>query len=286
MFTETQAKISTEKKRDDSTMIADARELLRCHPAGMSSKKLSVRLLKTKSMPKQLADTLISQFLGDRPEFIFENNRWKLIDNDPVDLNDVPFVVVDVETTGGFAGINRIIEIAAFRITGSKITAGTTSLVNPKCPIPPFISSLTGIRDEHVAEAPFMEEVLPGFFDFLGDSVFVGHSARFDYRFINEEAKLCGMPLMGNEIVCTVKLARRAFPGERSYGLDRMIERFSIDIDPKERHRGHGDAWATAKLLLLCLDKLRNAGIGTLGDLMVFNSMPPKQTASKYNIIT
>jgi len=275
-------KVETELKR--GAMIFAARDLLRAHPDGLTPKRLVRSLMRLKNTPDPIAEKLAAGLLGGLPEFEFTGERWQLACPEPVRLDTVPFVVVDVETTGGRPGYNRLIEVAAFRVIGGRITAGMTRLINPGRPIPLQISYLTGIYDVHVADAPPAEEVMPGFFEFLGDGIFVAHSARFDFGFLNAEAALCGLPFMRNETLCTVKLARRAFPGERSYGLDRMIEKFSIEIDPRERHRGHGDAWAAAKLLILCLERLAPAGITTLDHLLRFTAMPPKQTAAKYNL--
>ncbi len=275
-------KIETDLKRGG--MISDARDLLRAHPDGMTPKRLVRALMHLKNTPDHIANKLVADLLRGLTEFEFTGDRWLLACADPVRLDTVPFVVVDVETTGGRPGYNRLIEVAAFRVFGGRIVAAMTRLINPGRPIPLQISYLTGIYDIHVADAPPAEKVMPGFLEFLGDGVFVAHSARFDFGFLNAEAALCRLPPMRNEMLCTVKLARRVFPGERSYGLDRMIEKFSMEIDPRERHRGHGDAWAAAKLLILCLERLAPAGIRTLDDLLRFTAMSPKQAAAKLNL--
>ncbi|MFA6449456.1 MAG: exonuclease domain-containing protein [bacterium] len=260
-------------------MLADTRDMLRAYPEGLTAKRIARKLLHLANAPGPIANVLVSEILGDRPEFEFRENKWHLSPRDAVSLDAAEFVVVDVETTGGRPTNNRVIELAAFRVSAGRISESMTTLINPRQLIPFDITCLTGIRNEHVADAPFAEEVMPGFMNFLGDAVFVAHCARFDFGFLNAEAARCGLPPICNEVVCTVKLARRSFPGENSYGLDRMIERFSIEIDPKERHRGHGDAWAASKLLLLCLDRLREAGSGTLDELLTVVAMPPKRAA-------
>jgi DNA polymerase III epsilon subunit family exonuclease len=274
----------TEIETKKSRMIADTRDMLRAHPEGLTPRKIVNKLLHLKNTPDNIANKLIMEILGERDEFEFGGGFWRLAVRNPVGLNDVPFVVVDVETTGCRSDFNRVIEVAAFRVIGGDIVASMATLINPRCSIPPEITYLTGIRDAHVAGAPVAEEVMPGFLEFLGDSVFVAHSAKFDYSFLNAETLRCGLPPIHNELLCTVKLGRRSFPGENSYGLDRMIERFSIAIDPKDRHRAGGDAWATSKLLLLCLERLHGAGITTLDSLLSINAMPPKRVALKLGL--
>ena len=45
-------------------------------------------------------------------------------------------------------------EIALVKMWGTHIVAQWSSLVNPGCPIPPYITQLTGITDAMVADAP------------------------------------------------------------------------------------------------------------------------------------
>jgi len=48
------------------------------------------------------------------------------------------------------------------------------------------------------------------------------------------------------EVLCTVKLSRRVFPGYCSYSLGNICNTLGIEIE--NRHRAAGDALATTKL--------------------------------------
>lgn len=184
------------------------------------------------------------------------------------------FVVVDIETTGGSPRTSRIIELSAFAIEKGTITSSISSLINPGINIPGFITSMTGISNAHVRNAPPAEEALPPFMRFLDNSVFVAHNASFDWGFINMELSRCGMELMSNDMLCTLRLTRRIFPGETSYGLDNLIKKFNIEISPEDRHRGEGDARAAAEILLHCIEKLNNADISSIEKMIRFQSLP------------
>ena len=72
------------------------------------------------------------------------------------------WVVVDLETTGLGAGA-EITEIGAVRVRDGAVVDEFSSLVKPSRPIPPFITSLTGITPAMVAEADPIASVLERF---------------------------------------------------------------------------------------------------------------------------
>jgi DNA polymerase-3 subunit epsilon len=86
-------------------------------------------------------------------------------------LGKTEFVVVDLETTGWLADAAGITEIGAVRFGAGRPMTEFSALVNPGVPIPPDITSLTGITDDMVREAPPIEQVLPRFLDFAAGSV-------------------------------------------------------------------------------------------------------------------
>ncbi len=101
-------------------------------------------------------------------------------------LWDIPFVVVDVETTGADAKKNRIMEIACIVVSGGEIIERFSSLVNPHQFIPPFIAKMTGIDNAMVYNAPEAHEVMPRVRDLLTlpNAIFVAHHVQFDWQFV------------------------------------------------------------------------------------------------------
>jgi DNA polymerase III epsilon subunit-like protein len=70
-------------------------------------------------------------------------------------LFDIPWAIVDLETTGGHIGRDRITEIGLILLDGEQQQRYQT-LVNPLQPIPPFIENMTGISNAMVQDAaPF-----------------------------------------------------------------------------------------------------------------------------------
>lgn len=155
------------------------------------------------------------------------------------------YCIVDIETTGNGIKGNRITEIAIFKYDGYDIVDEYTSLVNPECEIPYFITGLTGIDNHMVRDAPTIHEIADTILDFTQDCVFVAHSVNFDYNVIKEEFRRLGKEFIRKKL-CTVRLSRKLIPGYHSYSLGKLCS--ALDIPLTDRHRARGDAHATTLL--------------------------------------
>ena len=128
-------------------------------------------------------------------------------------------VTLDIETTGLDPKRDRIIEIGAVRSENGVETAVFQSFVNPGIPIPSFITDLTGIRDELVADAPRVSEVITEFADFVGKSPVLAHNASFDLAFLR-----AGGMRQPNLVLDTIELANILMPLAPRYGLGALAE--------------------------------------------------------------
>ena len=184
-------------------------------------------------------------------------------------VRDATFVVTDTETTGTSAASNRIIELAAVKVRGGEVVDRFQQLVNPGRSIPKRITRLTSITTGMVFDAPPIEEVLPAYLDFLGEGVFTAHNLSFDRGFVNAELKRTGRAPLENDMLCTLRLARRLLPGLRSKGLSRLIQFYDLQVS--SRHRALGDAKATTTVLQQFLSQLDfEHEITTLDELLTF----------------
>jgi DNA polymerase-3 subunit epsilon len=156
------------------------------------------------------------------------------------------YAVIDVETTGGKASRDRIIEIAIVVHDGTQIIDSWESLIHPETSIPWNITILTGIKDEMVADAPKFYEVARKIVEMTEGAIFVAHNARFDYSFVVEEFKRLGYTYTRRQL-CTLRLARQTLPDLYAYGLDALSRHFNIKNEA--RHRAMGDVQATIKIL-------------------------------------
>lgn len=162
------------------------------------------------------------------------------------------YAIVDIETTGGFAGRNKITEVAIYIHDGEKVVDSYETLINPEQNIPSYITGLTGINQSMVDKAPAFSEVAAKIYELLEDKVFVAHNVHFDYSFLKRELEKNDLKFSPKK-VCTVRLSREIVPGLRSYGLGKLCEQLNIPID--NRHRAGGDAKATAQLFGLLMQR-------------------------------
>ena len=146
---------------------------------------------------------------------------------------------VDLETTGGNAAYDRITEIGIVLMQGGVLLEEWSSLVNPECPISPYIEAFTGISSEMVADAPRFAELAAAVFEKLRGAVFIAHNARFDHAFLRSEFRKAGVAY-APQALCTVKLSRRLFPQHARHNLDAVMERHGLSCSA--RHRALGDA--------------------------------------------
>jgi DNA polymerase-3 subunit epsilon len=162
---------------------------------------------------------------------------------------DQPIVMLDFETTGLSPAMgDRITEVAALRIVGGRVTERYVSLINCNARIPSFITSLTGITQQMVDDAPPVRRVLPELLDFIGSDTLSAHNASFDEKFLKAEAERLGMAPAHQALVCSLKLSRRLFPGMPSYKLGVLSSQLGIRFR-SAAHRAESDAEVGAELL-------------------------------------
>lgn len=156
------------------------------------------------------------------------------------DLSAFPdkMVLLDCETTGGRASYHRMTELALIEVIDGKVSDRWQTLLNPGIAIPPWITRLTGISNDMVAEAPRFEDIADELFSRLEGAVIVAHNARFDYSFLKQSFLRCGHAL-SSKTLCSVRLSRQLFPQHRHHGLDRIIERLGLTLS--DRHRAMAD---------------------------------------------
>ncbi|MFO7668919.1 MAG: exonuclease domain-containing protein [Bacteroidales bacterium] len=167
------------------------------------------------------------------------------------------FAILDIETTGGSPKAEKITEIAIYFHDGQKIVDEWCTLLNPEKTIPYFITALTGITNEMVANAPRFFEIAKEFVERTENHIIVGHNVAFDYSFIKSEFKQLGFDY-NRKTLCTVRLSRKIIPGHKSYSLGNICKDLGIIIN--DRHRAAGDALATVRLFELLQERQNGSG--------------------------
>ncbi len=163
---------------------------------------------------------------------------------------DKPIVMIDFETTGmSPANGDRITEVAALRIAEGRVVERFVTLVNCGVQVPWFITQLTGITQAMVDEAPHVSTVMPELVDFIGSDPLAAHNAGFDEKFLLAESARCELVPRHENMICSLKLARRLFPGLPSYSLSKLCASLGIRFKGTA-HRAEADAEVSAELLL------------------------------------
>ena len=166
-------------------------------------------------------------------------------------------VVFDTETTGfDPATGDKIVEIGAIRIYDRMRSDDPKDtfhlLINPERDIPDEVVKVHGITNEKVKDAPTFAEIADDFLAFVGDAPLVAHNASFDMKFMNAELEQCGKPPLTNEVVDTLAITRRKFPGARAT-LDALCSRFDVDLSARTFHGALLDSQLLADVYLhLC----------------------------------
>jgi len=205
---------------------------------------------------------IVEQLVSGDPRFAWEEEVLRTVDPASLALEEAPYVVFDVETTGPAAGKGgAITEFGAMKVVRGQVVEEFSTLVNPGRPIDPFVVRLTGITDRMVADAPSISEVMPRFERFVEGSVLVGHNVHFDCSFVTAARGGAALP---NPVLDTLKLSRCLVPGLKRYRLSSLVGHFGVRQAPN--HRALADAAATVGVFLRLLKLLGSAGIKSVGE--------------------
>lgn len=154
------------------------------------------------------------------------------------------YVGFDLETTGLNPKYDKIIEIGAVRVKNGEPVDTFSTFVNPARSLPTRIVELTGIRDENVADAPYIDEILDSFLQFVGEDVLLGHNILFDYSFI-KKAAVNQKKVFEKQGIDTLRIAKRFLSGLESRQLGYLCDYYQIELDA---HRALNDAVAAHRI--------------------------------------
>ena len=225
------------------------------------------RLFALRHAPVGLARSLLDDVVGEDARLSWRGDAVGLADppGATLALERARYVVVDLETTGLTPGTSRICEIGAVRVRDLELAEEFHTLVDPKVPIGPAITALTGLRDAQLRGAPPQATAVRRFLAFAEDAVLVAHNARFDLAFLDRETeRLTGARLAG-PVVDTVGLARRLLAGRTRAGLASLSH--FVGTAARPCHRALPDAQATAEILLVLIGLAQERGATTVADL-------------------
>jgi len=160
-------------------------------------------------------------------------------------------IVLDTETTGlSPASGDRLVEIGCVELL-NHIPSGRTYhvYINPKRSMPEEAFRVHGLSEEFLADKPVFADVANDFREFISDAKLIIHNAPFDMGFLNAELTKVGQPVLSNEVLDTVMLARSVHPGAR-VSLDALCKHYGIDNSRRTLHGALLDSEILAEVYL------------------------------------
>jgi DNA polymerase III subunit epsilon len=166
----------------------------------------------------------------------------------------LPIALLDVETTGRDASIDRIVEVGIAIARGGEIVDRKNWLVNPGRAIPKEASDVHKITDDDVKDAPPFAAIAREVTAALGGCLPGAYNASFDRAFLVSELSRAGL----DELPATLKKdvewidplvwARELHQAEKSRALAEVAARLGVSLE--NAHRAVHDAEAALKVLL------------------------------------
>ncbi len=184
-------------------------------------------------------------------------------------LDDVVYIVFDVESTGGNPERNAMTEICALKYQQGEVVDQFYSLINPKMPIPPIVRKMTGIDNKMVRNAPPIEEVMPKFVEFIGTGVLVSHNTIGDMKFLRHYSQKTTGRAIDNYFLCTHLLVEKLAPEAPNRSLKGLGQFFKF-VPKGALHRADADAYMTLDLFLELKSRFAAHHLSVLADAIRF----------------
>lgn len=168
------------------------------------------------------------------------------------------FVAFDIETTGLSSSYDRIVELGGVKFRDGQVLEVFNELIDPERDMPAEATKVNGITPQMLAGKPTAAEVLPRFLAWAAGTTLVAHNADFDTGFLNWTLKRQGRPLLAFDWVDTLRMAKEAVPGRKSYALQELAKDFGIKA--LDAHRASDDSRVCMEVFQVLLDKLNPGG--------------------------
>ena len=185
-------------------------------------------------------------------------------------LNDLEYVVFDLETTGLSTRHDYVIEFGGVIMSKGNIIDSKDFFIKPPVELSDFTKRLTHISQEDVEGGREFKDCYDELIKFIGDRVLVAHNASFDFGFLNAELQRIGKKALTNPVIDTLDLSRSLFKTRRAYRLGNICRAYNVSYDEETAHRANYDADVLAQVFNLMMKDCQKQGVVTLSDLANF----------------
>ncbi len=178
----------------------------------------------------------------------------------PNNIKDIPFVVLDTETTGFNYESDRILSIGALKLKNGIIRVQDSfEVFLAQDTFDASTVKIHGIIKKGKVERISEEAALLKLIAFLQGAVLVAHHTLFDVSMLNAALFRHGFPELLNNTLDTAHLYKKTLAStavkQKHYSLDYLADAYGIS--KADRHTALGDAYITAIAFLAILDKLK-----------------------------
>lgn len=169
------------------------------------------------------------------------------VDKSVSQVDEVPVVTLDLETTGLDANRDTIISIGAVKRTKTGELETFDQLVQINRPLPREITQLTGITTPQLREhGVALKTAMTRLQLFVGELPIIGYNLRFDEAFLTQATRKTNLPDFNNVLKDLMPVVKDVNVFLDNYRLETVLSDY--DIKNSEPHRAISDAQATWKL--------------------------------------
>ncbi|MGI6091692.1 MAG: 3'-5' exonuclease [Veillonellaceae bacterium] len=163
------------------------------------------------------------------------------------------FVAIDFETANRYR--SSACSMAVVTVEDGAVVDTAYHLIRP--PVLKFDywnTRIHGISVQDVADKPTFAELWEELRPLLEGKIIVAHNATFDISVLRSLVMEYELPRPNFKHACTVSLARKVWPGETSYKLSALAERFKLSF---RHHHALDDAYICAKVAMLAGESVK-----------------------------
>lgn len=177
-------------------------------------------------------------------------------------IGDMPVAVLDFETTGMWAGPDRVVEVAIVRVDpGQTPRLVIDTLVHPDRPV--GATYVHGITDADVADAPRFRDIAGHILDAIEGCAVAAYNVGFDIPFLRAELQRIGVRLLPPQL-CLMYLRPLLGLG-RVCKLGEACRRHGVRLE--RAHAASDDTLAAAQLWVKYRHAMAERHLRTFRDL-------------------
>tara|TARA_B100000886_G_scaffold276163_1_gene200107 strand:- start:23 stop:694 length:672 start_codon:yes stop_codon:yes gene_type:complete len=166
-------------------------------------------------------------------------------------------VILDTETTGlDVKDGHRIVEIGCLELDNFVLTSKKFHCyLNPERKVSEQALKVHGYTDVFLSSQKKFSQIAEEFLNFIKDKRLVIHNASFDLSHLNNELAILGKNnISANNVIDTLELARKKFPGSQN-SLDALCKRYKIDNSKRAKHTALIDCELLSKVYINLADQ-------------------------------